>query len=88
MIRSTRIRRSMTVVAVVLAHVLLVWIIMEARFRLNARDMPDPQPVMATIIVEPRDVPPGEPPIEVKTEAVKHPQNLAPKIPDIPEDRP
>jgi protein TonB len=84
---SIRFERGITAGAVVLAHVLLVWIIIEARVQISERDRTT-EPVIATLLDEPRQPSPGVVPVEVKTEQVQQLQNLAPKIPDIPEEAP
>jgi protein TonB len=80
-----RFQRGVTAAVVLLAHVLLVWIVIEARIQLSERDIQN-EPVLATIIEQPRDVRPGAVPIEVKPETIQRVQSLPlPKIPEIAE---
>ena len=85
---SNRVKRVVTASAVILAHVVLVWLIAVAHMpQVNEATL---LPIIATIIdqPQPRNLPFGPAPINVKNEDVVHLQRLAPKIPEIPVDDP
>ena len=84
---SDRIKRAALAGIVLLAHVVLVWIFMLVRSPQIGNET-IAEPVIATLIDQPRDLALGPVPIQVKTEDVLHLQRLAPKIPDIPVDEP
>ena len=84
---SIRFERGLAAAAVLAAHVLLAWIIIQARLQIVDRETTS-NPVIATLIDQPRDRAHGAVPVEVKAEQIQHLQDLAPKIPDIPEETP
>ena len=85
---SIRLERGVTAAVVLLAHVLLVWIIIQARLQISERERRTAEPVIAMLIDAPRKAPPAALPIEVKTEQIRQLQTLAPKVPDIPDETP
>ena len=84
---SIRFERGVLAAVVLLAHVLLVWVIIQARLHISERET-TAEPVFATLIDQPRFVPLAASPVVVKTEPLQHLQTLAPKLPDIPEEMP
>lgn len=84
---SIRFERGVLAAVVLLAHVLLVWVIIQARLHISERET-TAEPVFATLIDQPRFVPLAASPVVVRTEPLQHLQTLAPKLPDIPEEMP
>jgi protein TonB len=81
-----RFERGALAAAVVLAHLVLVYLVIQARVR--APDMGDPEPVIAMLMDDPRDVRSGSPPVEIKAQLVDPSRGLVTKLPDIPLDEP
>src|SRR4051794_36631730 len=86
-LKSIRFERGGLAVGVVAAHLLLVYLVIEARFRKTDRD-PVAPPVIAMLLEEPRTVPLGSQPVEVQTQTIPMTDALAPKTPDLPDDPP
>jgi periplasmic protein TonB len=80
-----RVERGAVAAAVVLAHLIVLWLAIELRFHPTEEPGGTAQPVLARIIELPRHAPLAPIPIEVKVERVQHLQNIAPRIPDIPD---
>ena len=83
-----RIKRCLTAIAVLLAHVALVWMVLQMRATLLGMEGPDGPVVVVSLIEQPRprNVTFGPMPVEVQTANVLRLQKLAPRIPDIPVD--
>jgi len=83
-----RIKRCLTAIVVLLAHVALVWLVLQMRTTLLATDGADKPAVVVSLIEQPRqrNVTFGPIPIQVRTANVLHLQKLAPRVPDIPVD--
>jgi TonB family protein len=85
---SNRITRSAAAILVLLVHVALVWIVI--LMRAPTPEDTATEPVIATLLYQPRprNLALGPVPIHVRMENALHLQRFAPRIQDIPVDKP
>ena len=84
--KSVRFERGALAVAVLVAHLVLVYLIIQSRIHLS--DLPEPEPVMATLMDDVPQARAAFQPVQVQTQRVIPNSGILAKVPDVRTDEP